>query len=71
MTSLLGWMIITLAFAAISLGLLYPGYRVARRSYPESRKIRWIYAVAAAACGMALWFLLPVVVHQFFGRAAL
>jgi hypothetical protein len=71
MTSLLGWLIITLAFASISLGLLYPWYRVARRSYPESRKIRWLYAVGAAVCGMALWLLLPVVVHQFFGRADL
>jgi uncharacterized membrane-anchored protein len=68
MTSLMGWIIITLTFASISMGLLYPCYRVACRAYPESRKIRWIYGVAAAVCSMALWLLLPVVVHKFFPR---
>jgi uncharacterized membrane-anchored protein len=70
MTSLVGWIIITLTLAMISMGLLYPCYRVALRSYPGSRKIRWIYALAAAVCSMALWFLLPVVVQRFFGRTA-
>jgi len=70
MTSLVGWIIITLTFASISMGLLYPCYRAARRSYPESRKIRWIYGAAAAVCSIALWFLLPVVVQHFFGRVA-
>ncbi len=69
MTSLVGWALITLTFAAISVGLLYPGYRLARRSYPESRNIRWLYGAAAVVCSMALWLLLPVVVHRFFGRA--
>jgi uncharacterized membrane-anchored protein len=68
MTSLVGWIIITLTFALVSTGLLYPGYRIARRSYPESRKIRWLYGLAAAVCSMALWLLLPVVVHQLFPR---
>jgi uncharacterized membrane-anchored protein len=68
MTSLVGWIIIALTFASISMGLLYPCYRVARRFYPESRKIWWVYAVAAAVCSVALWLLLPVVVHQFFPR---
>jgi len=70
MTSLVGWVIIILTFASISMGLLYPGYRVARRSYPESTALWWIYGIATAVCGMALWLLLPVVVHQFFGRVA-
>ncbi len=69
MTSLVGWTLITLISAAISIGLLYPGYRLARRSYPGARIIRWIYGAATVVCGMALWLLLPVVVHQFFGRA--
>jgi hypothetical protein len=68
MTSVVGWSIITLTFAAVSLGLLYPGYRVARRHYPGSGKIPWLYAGAAAVCGVVLWLLLPVLVHQFFGR---
>jgi uncharacterized membrane-anchored protein len=68
MTSLVGWIIITLIFASISVGLLYPCYRVACRFYPESRTIWWIYAAAAAVCSMALWLLLPVVVHHFFPR---
>jgi hypothetical protein len=68
MTTLIGWTIIALTFASISMGVLYPGYRVARRSYPGSRKIRRIYGVAAAACGLALWLLLPLIVHRFFGR---
>jgi uncharacterized membrane-anchored protein len=70
MTSLVGWVIIILTFASISMGLLYPGYRVARRSYTASTRLWWIYAIAIAVCGMALWLLLPVVVHQFFGRIA-
>jgi hypothetical protein len=70
MTSLVGWVIIILAFASISVGLLYPVYRVARRSHPESRDLWWIYCIATAVCGMALWLLLPVVVHQFFGHVA-
>jgi hypothetical protein len=69
MTSVAGWLILTLIFASISLGLLYPGYRVARRRYPESRKIRWLYGAATVLCSLALWFLLPVVVHQIFPRA--
>ena len=71
MTSLMGWIIITLTFASLSMGLLYPCYRVARRSYPESRKIWWIYGVAAAVCSVTLWLLLPLVIHRFFGRVAL
>lgn len=70
LTSLFGWAIIVLTFACISMGLLYPVYRVGRRSYPESTHLWWIYGVAAAACGMALWFLLPGIVHHFFGHIA-
>jgi hypothetical protein len=69
MSTLVGWTFITLTFAAISMGLLYPGYRLARRSHPGSRKIRWMYGAATVVCSMALWLLLPVIVHQFFGRA--
>jgi hypothetical protein len=68
MTSLVGWVIIILTFASISIGLLYPGYRVSRRFYPKSTNIWWIYGIATIVCGMALWLLLPVFVHQFFGR---
>ena len=68
MTSLMGWLIITLTFASISMGFLYPFFLVARKAYPDYRKIRWIYVVAAAVCSMALWLLLPVVVHHFFPR---
>jgi uncharacterized membrane-anchored protein len=70
MTSLLGWAIIVLTFGCISMGLVYPIYRVARRSHPESRHLRWIYGVAAAVCGMALWLLLPLIVHRLFGHVA-
>jgi len=70
MTSLVGWIVITLTFASLSMAVLYPCYRIAQRSYPDSRKIRWIYAVAAAVCSVALWLLLPVVVQHFFGRTA-
>jgi hypothetical protein len=68
MTSLVGWAIIIVTFALISMGLLYPGYRVARRSYPGSRNIWWIYGIATAVCGIALWLLLPLVFQRFFGR---
>jgi uncharacterized membrane-anchored protein len=68
MTSLIGWTIITLTFASISMGVLYPCYRIACRFYPESRKLGWIYAAAAAVCSVTLWFLLPVVVHRLFPR---
>jgi hypothetical protein len=68
MTSLLGWIIIAVVFASTSIGLLYPCYRLGRSSFPDSRKIRWIYGTAAAVFSIALWFLLPLLVHQFFGR---
>jgi uncharacterized membrane-anchored protein len=70
MTSLLGWVIIVVALASIGLAALYPVYRLARRPYPESVRVRWIYAVAAIGCGLAIWLLLPVVVHRLFGRSA-
>jgi uncharacterized membrane-anchored protein len=68
MTKLLGWIIITLTFASVSTGLLYPCYRLARRYYPVSKKIWWIYGMAAAVCSVVLWLCLPVVVHQLFPR---
>jgi hypothetical protein len=70
MTSLLGWTIIILTFACISMGLLYPVYRVARRRYPQSTHLWWVYGVAIGACGVALWFLLPLIVHRFFRHIA-
>lgn len=68
MISLVGWVMISLTFAAIGLGLVYPCYRVARRSFPESRRIRWVYCAAAALCAVALWCLIPLLVHRLFPR---
>jgi hypothetical protein len=70
LTSLLGWAIIVLSFGGFSVGLLFPAYRVARRRYPESSYLWWIYGVAAGSCGVAIWFLLPIIVHHVFGRSA-
>jgi hypothetical protein len=69
MIALAGWAVITLTFASISMGLLYPCYRVARRSFPESRKVRWLYCASAALCALALWGLIPLTVHWLFPRA--
>ena len=68
MTSLVGWTVIILTFVMISTGLLYPGYRLARRGYPGSTRIRWAYSVAVTICAVALWILLPVLVHALFPR---
>jgi len=68
MTSVIGWIIITLTVGSINGILLYPLYRAASRLYPESRRILWLYGLAVAVCGMALWLLLPIVVHRFFPR---
>jgi hypothetical protein len=68
LTSLLGWAIIILTLACISIGLLYPVYRVARRRYPESTHLWWIYAVATGVYGLAVWLLLPIIVHRLFGH---
>lgn len=70
MTSLFGWTLIILAFVSASVVLLYPCYRVARRSYPDSRKIEWIYGSAAVAFSIALWLLLPLFIHRIFGHAS-
>jgi hypothetical protein len=70
MTAALGWIIITLAFASLSAGLLYPVYRVVRRARPESGIIRWLYAVAVGVGSMVLWIILPLLVHRFFPRFA-
>ena len=68
MITLAGWVVITLTFASISMGLLYPCYRVARRSFPESKKVRWVYCGSAALFALALWILIPLLVHWLFPR---
>jgi uncharacterized membrane-anchored protein len=68
MITLMGWIIITVTFAAISLGLLFPCYRIARRHFPNSRKVRWTYCGAAAVGAMVLWILIPILVHTLAPR---
>lgn len=68
MISLVGWIVIGVTFASISMGLLFPCYRIARRHFPDSKKIRWIYCGSGAVFAMALWVLIPVLVHSLFPR---
>jgi hypothetical protein len=70
MTSLLGWVIIVLLFSSLGAVALYPGYRLARRSHARSVGLRGLYVAAALGCGLAIWLLLPLVVHRLFGHSA-
>ena len=69
MTAVVGWLIIVAAFLAVSMMLLWPGFRLVRRSHPGSKAAFWLYLASAVACSVALWYLIPLAVHSVFGRA--
>jgi hypothetical protein len=70
MTAVVGWTIIVVVLCAISMGFLWPAFRLIRRSHPASGRLLWAYAAATAVCSLALWYLIPLAVHELFGRAA-
>jgi hypothetical protein len=70
MTAFVGWLILVLGFCAFSMALLWPAFRLIRRSYPNFAALLWAYAAATVGCSIALWYLIPLVVHQLFGRGA-
>ena len=70
MTAIIGWTIIAVTFYLFGAALLWPVYRVMRRTFPAFRSLSWVYASAAAACGVAIWFVLPVAIHHFLGQKA-
>jgi hypothetical protein len=70
MTAFIGWIIIVAALFSVSAVLLWPAFRLMRRSYPNSLGLLLAYVAAMAACSLALWYLIPMAVYQFFGRVA-
>jgi hypothetical protein len=70
MTAVIGWVIIVLGFGLVSMALLWPVFRLVRRYRPNAAALAWAYAVATGALGMVLWYLVPLAVHQLFGRVA-
>ena len=70
MTAFVGWTIIVLGFGLVSMALLWPLFRLVRRFRPGVAGLRWAYAVATAAFAVMLWYLVPLAVHQLFGRVA-
>jgi hypothetical protein len=68
MTAVIGWLIIVTAFVSFSMMLLWPGFRLVRRSHPGSKAAFWLYLASAVACSVGLWYLIPVAVHGIFGR---
>ena len=69
MTAFVGWAIIVMVFCALGLALLWPVYRLVRRSRPGSAALAWIYVTAGAGCGLLAWYVIPLAVHGLFGRA--
>jgi len=63
-------MIIGVSFCLFSMVLLWPAFRLLRRSHPNSGGLLWAYAAATVACSIALWFLIPLSIHELFGRTA-
>jgi hypothetical protein len=70
MTAFVGWLILVLGFCAFSMALLWPVFRLMRRSYPNSLGLLWAYVAAIAGCSLALWYLIPMAVYQLFGRVS-
>jgi hypothetical protein len=70
MRAIAGWIIIGVAFCAISMALLWPIFLLLRRFNANSGRLLWAYAAATAACSSALWYLIPFAIHELFGRAA-
>jgi len=70
MTAFIGWTIIVAVFWLFSMALLWPAFRLIRRSHPNSWGSLWAYATAAAGCSLVLWYMIPLAVHGIFGRAA-
>lgn len=68
MIAVLGWLIIVSAFGSFSMMLLWPVFRLVRRSHPGSRALVLAWVGTAAACSVGLWFLIPVLVHNIFAK---
>jgi hypothetical protein len=68
MTAVVGWLIIVTAFLGFSMMLLWPGFRLVRRSHPGSKAVLWVYLASGVVCSVALWYLIPMAVHSIFAR---
>jgi hypothetical protein len=65
-----GWMIIVGVFGSFSMALLWPAFRLLRRSHPQSPGLLWAYVVASGGCGVTLWYVIPLAVYEIFGRTS-
>jgi len=71
MKSALGWMLIVALFGCLGAVLAWPLARHWRQRFARHPRRRMAIQIAAAAtAGLALWLLLPVLVHAIFARSA-
>ena len=68
MIAVLGWLIIVTAFFSFSMMILWPGFRLVRRSHPGSKAVVCGYVASVVACSVVLWFVIPLAVHGIFAR---
>jgi hypothetical protein len=71
MATVIGWIIIAALMYALGLLLTLPAYVLARRrSDVRSGWLRCYWLAGAAAGGLTLWFLIPLIASLLFGRHA-
>jgi hypothetical protein len=70
MKALLGWAIIVVGFWSASAALLWPVFTLLRRRRGGSAALLIGYAAGSSACGVLLFYLIPIGVHGLLGRAA-
>jgi hypothetical protein len=68
MKAILGWSIIVVGFWTLSAVLLWPAFTVLRRRRRGSAALSAGYVAGSAACGLLLFYLLPIAVHGVLGR---
>jgi hypothetical protein len=62
MNAALGWLVIIAIMGFSSAMILWPAYALLRRLVPRIMVPRWAALAAVAACGIAIWFAIPVFV---------
>jgi hypothetical protein len=70
MKAVLGWSIIVVGFWLLSAALLWPAFTLLRRRRGKSAALSVGYVAGSAACGLLVFYLIPIAVHGVFGRVA-
>jgi hypothetical protein len=68
MKAILGWNIIVVGFWVLSAALLWPAFTLLRRRHGGSAALLVGYVAGSAACGILVFYLIPIAVHGVFGR---